>query len=145
MTPETARLRVKSWICAAVVILSNVWGNFFLKSGVPAQLDTPLDYITVLFRPMVALGVVLLILWMASRMALLSWADLSYVLPVTSVGYVLVALAGRVLLHEQITARRWTGIALIMAGVALVSGGTAPQTVAREAEKANADAAGVAR
>jgi len=145
MTSETARLRVKSWICAAVVILSNVWGNFFLKSGVPAQLDTPLDYITVLFRPMVALGVVLLILWMASRMALLSWADLSYVLPVTSVGYVLVALAGRVLLHEQITARRWTGIALIMAGVALVSGGTAPQTVAREAEKANADASGVAR
>lgn len=145
MTSETARLRLKSWICAAVVILSNVWGNFFLKSGVPAQLDTPLDYITVLFRPVVALGVVLLILWMASRMALLSWADLSYVLPVTSVGYVLVALAGRVLLHEQITARRWTGIALIMAGVALVSGGTAPQTVAREAEKASSDTAGVAR
>jgi len=145
MTSETARLRAKSWICAAVVILSNVWGNFFLKSGVPPQLDTPLDYITVLFRPMVALGVVLLILWMASRMALLSWADLSYVLPVTSVGYVLVALAGRVLLHEQISARRWTGIALIMAGVALVSGGTAPQTVAREATKASADTAGVAR
>jgi drug/metabolite transporter (DMT)-like permease len=145
MTSETARLRVKSWICAAVVILSNVWGNFFLKSGVPAQLDTPLDYVTVLFRPVVALGVVLLILWMASRMALLSWADLSYVLPVTSVGYVLVALAGRVLLHEQITARRWTGIALIMAGVALVSGGTAPQTVAREAAKAAADTEGVAR
>jgi drug/metabolite transporter (DMT)-like permease len=145
MTSENARLRVKSWICAAVVILSNVWGNFFLKSGVPAQLDTPLDYITVLFRPVVALGVVLLILWMASRMTLLSWADLSYVLPVTSVGYVLVALAGRVLLHEHITARRWTGIALIMAGVALVSGGTAPQTVAREAEKASSDTASVAR
>ena len=145
MTSETARLRAKSWICAAVVILSNVWGNFFLKSGVPAQLDTPLDYITVLFRPVVALGVVLLILWMASRMALLSWADLSYVLPVTSVGYVLVALAGRVLLHEQITARRWTGIALIMAGVALVSGGTTPQTFAQEVEKVDADAQGVAR
>ena len=74
-------------------------------------------------------------------MALLSWADLSYVLPVTSVGYVLVALAGRMLLHEQITTRRWSGIALIMAGVALVSVGTAPQTVARQAE-ADAGAAG---
>ena len=31
-----------------------------------------------------------------SRMALLSWADLSYVLPVTSVGYVLVALIGKI-------------------------------------------------
>ncbi|MBV9507084.1 MAG: EamA family transporter [Acidobacteriia bacterium] len=131
MTHEAARLRFKSWICAAIVILSNVAGNFFLKSGMPASLPTPLDYITVLFRPTVALGVLLLILWMASRMALLSWADLSYVLPVTSVGYVLVALAGRVLLHEEITARRWTGIALIMTGVALVSGATAPQTSPR--------------
>ena len=106
MTTEHARLRLKSWICALVVVFSNVSGNFFLKSGVPAQLQGPLAYITVLFRPAVALGVALLILWMASRMALLSWADLSYVLPVTSVGYVLVALAGRLLLHEQITVDR---------------------------------------
>jgi len=145
MTTEHARLRLKSWICALVVVFSNVSGNFFLKSGVPAQLQGPLAYITVLFRPAVALGVALLILWMASRMALLSWADLSYVLPVTSVGYVLVALAGRLLLHEQITVRRWTGIGLIMAGVALVSGGTAPQTFERERAKADTDSAGVAR
>jgi uncharacterized membrane protein len=141
MNAETARLRVKSWICAAVVVASNVTGNFFLKSGMPAELSTPLNYITVLFRPMVALGVVLLILWLTSRMALLSWADLSYVLPVTSVNYVLVALAGRLLLHEQISARRWTGIGLIMAGVALVSGGTAPQTFA--GRKARAAGAGL--
>ena len=144
MTTENARLRLKSWICAVVVIFSNVFGNFFLKRGMPAQLEAPLDYIAVLFRPVVALGVVLLILWMVSRMTLLSWADLSYVLPVTSVGYVLVALAGRVLLHEQITARRWAGIGLIMTGVALVSGGTSPQTVARQS-KQNAGAAGAAR
>ena len=131
MNAESARLRWKSSVCAAVVVLSNVTGNFFLKVGMPAQLPTPLAYITVLFRPTVTLGVLLLILWLASRMALLSWADLSYVLPVTSIGYVLVALAGRVLLHEQITAKRWAGIALIMAGVALVSGGTAPQTATK--------------
>ena len=133
------RLRIKTWICAAVVILSNVFGNYFLKLGMPADLPTPLSYITALFEPWAALGVVLLVLWMMSRMALLSWADLSYVLPVTSVGYVLVALAGRVLLHEQITPRRWTGILLIMTGVALVSLGTSPQTAPRaQAEKAGA-------
>jgi drug/metabolite transporter (DMT)-like permease len=93
----------------------------------PAALAGPLQYITVLFRPWVSAGVLLLILWMLSRMALLSWADLSYVLPVTSIGYVLVAVAGRVLLHEQITMQRWAGIFLIMSGVALVSGG-APRT-----------------
>ena len=128
MTGEVSRLRVKTWICAAVVVLSNVFGNFFLKLGMPADLPTPLSYITALFQPWAALGVALLILWMMSRMALLSWADLSYVLPVTSVGYVLVALSGRFLLNEQITPRRWAGILLIMSGVALVSLGTAPRT-----------------
>jgi drug/metabolite transporter (DMT)-like permease len=124
MTTDTARLRNKTRVCAIVVILSNVAGNFFMKRGLTAQLSTPLDYITALFHPWVTLGVLLLILWMLSRMALLSWADLSYVLPVTSLGYVLVPLAGRLLLNEQISMQRWAGIVLIMAGVALVSGGT---------------------
>jgi drug/metabolite transporter (DMT)-like permease len=121
-------------MCAVVVVLSNVFGNFFMKLGMPASLDTPASYILVLFRPAVAFGVALLVLWMLSRMALLSWADLSYVLPVTAIGYVLVALVGRLLLHEAITGRRWTGILLIVAGVALVSGATAPQTVPRNSE-----------
>jgi drug/metabolite transporter (DMT)-like permease len=131
MTTDTARLRLKTWICATIVVFSNVLGNFFMKRGMPAELSTPFEYITVLFQPWVALGVLLLILWMVSRMALLSWADLSYVLPVTSIGYALVALAGRVFLHEHVSHTRWMGIGLIVAGVALVSGGSTPQTERR--------------
>lgn len=138
MTSETSRLRWKTWGCAALVVCSNVSGNFFLKRGMPASLPTPMDYITVLFRPVVSLGVLLLILWLASRMALLSWADLSYVLPVTSIGYALVAVAGHVFLNEQISATRWLGIALIMAGVALVSAATAPQTTQPKSRRAGA-------
>jgi drug/metabolite transporter (DMT)-like permease len=138
MSRESARLRLKTGICASVVVLSNVFGNFFMKRGMPAALPNPLSYITALFQPWVSLGVLLLILWMLSRMALLSWADLSYVLPVTSIGYVLVALAGRLLLNEQITSKRWAGILLIVAGVALVSGGSAPQTAASKASAAGA-------
>jgi drug/metabolite transporter (DMT)-like permease len=134
MSAESARLRLKTWICAIVVILSNVFGNFFMKRGMTGPLETPLEYITVMFRPYVALGVGLLILWMLSRMALFSWADLSYVVPVTAIGYVLVAIVGHVLLGEEISGRRWAGIALIMAGVALVSVGS-PQTVAREPKR----------
>jgi drug/metabolite transporter (DMT)-like permease len=140
MKTETARLRVKSWICAAVVVCSNVFGNFFLKRGMPATLSSPLAYIAALFQPYVALGVLLLILWLTSRMTLLSWADLSYVLPVTAVGYALVALAGSVLLHERVSSTRWAGIVLIVAGVALVGFGTAPQTAPREQVGARARA-----
>ena len=137
MKSETARLRLKTWIFTAIVVFSNPFGDFFLKRGLPesTRLSSPLDYIVALFQPWVVLGVLLLIVWQLSRMALLSWADLSYVLPVTSVGYVVVALIGKVMLHESITGRRWAGIALIMAGVSLV-GGSAPSTVPREAEPA---------
>ena len=128
MTHEHARLRLKTWIFAVVVVFSNVFGNFFLKRGMPPALATPLDYITVLFHPWVALGLLLLIVWLMLRMALLSWADLSYVVPVTAVGYVVVALLARIFLDERITMARWVGIVLIVAGVALVGGGTEPQT-----------------
>ena len=37
------------------------------------------------------------------------------------------------MLNEAITDRRWAGIVLIMAGVALVSGGSAPSTTPRKA------------
>ena len=73
-----------------------------------------------LFDPWVAAGVILLIVWLVSQMLLLSWADLSYVLPVTSAGYVLTAISGRLFLNEHISMARWAGVTLIMAGVVLV-------------------------
>src|SRR5258708_11532991 len=133
MNADAARLRVKAWLVTVIVVLSNAFGDFLMKRGIPASagLSTPLEYVAVLSRPWVAAGVVLLILWQLSRMALLSWADLSYVLPVTSIGYVIVALIGKVLLNEAISPQRWAGILLIMAGVALVGAGTAISTVNR--------------
>lgn len=129
MTPN-ARLQWKTRIFAAIVILSNAFGNFSLTWGMK-HLQTltlsPVSYIEAIFTPWVGLGISLLILWLLSRMALLSWADLSYVLPVTSAGYVANALIGRFFLHEQITQARWMGILLIVAGMTLV-GLSQPQT-----------------
>ncbi len=58
-------------------------------------------------------------------MTALSWADLTYVLPATSLGYVLLALVAKFLLHEHISLLRWLGIALITGGVGFVAGGPA--------------------
>ncbi len=124
-------LRLKTRVLTAVVILANVFGNFLMGWGLKhrgvALGSSALEYLVVLFNPWVAAGVLLLTLWMLSRMALLSWADLSYVLPVTSIGYVLNAVMGRLFLAEHISAARWSGTLLIVAGVALV-GSTAIQT-----------------
>ncbi len=55
----------------------------------------------------------------------LSWADLTYVLPATSLGYVLLALVAKFALQEEVSPLRWLGIALISGGVGFVAGGPA--------------------
>ncbi len=117
------RLRWKTQIFAAIVILSNAFGNLSLTWGLrydAGELSTPMSFLRAIFSPWVSVGICLLITWMISRMFLLSWADLSYVLPVTAFGYVLNAVLGRVFLSEVITPARWAGTLLIMAGVVLV-------------------------
>ena len=76
-------------------------------------------------NPWVAIGIVLLLAFFASYMNALSWADLTYVLPATSLGYVLLALVAKFALHEQISLLRWLGIGLISGGVGFVAGGPA--------------------
>jgi drug/metabolite transporter (DMT)-like permease len=125
MSTESARLVRKTRLVAVIVVLSNVLGNASLSRGLHGR--APACLWEAFLNPWVAGGVCLLILWMLSRMALLSWADLSYVLPVTAAGYALTGVAGHFLLAERLSAARWAGIALIVAGVALV-GATDPRT-----------------
>jgi drug/metabolite transporter (DMT)-like permease len=84
-------------------------------------------------------GIVLLIGFFATYMTALSWADLTYVLPATSIGYVIIALIAKFVLHEQVTTARWIGILLITSGVGFIAGGPAltplPEHSTRESEQ----------
>ncbi len=115
---------LKTRVFTLIVIVANVLGDSFLRMGMrqvgPIVSASPVAYFMAFLNPWVAVGVALLVLWMLSHMALLSWADLSYVLPVTSIGYALVALVGNVFLNEAVSLTRWAGIALIVGGVILV-------------------------
>jgi drug/metabolite transporter (DMT)-like permease len=131
---DDARLRAKTRLFIGIVLVANISGNSALAYGMHRLGDvgnSPLAMIGALFHPWVALGVALLILWTFTSMALLSWADLSYVIPVTAIGYVLTALSGRFFLHEAIPLGHWLGILLITAGVMLV-GATRPATTSPE-------------
>ena len=92
-------------------------GNLALSMGMKRSAGSLL---VSLVEPWVVVGIALLIFWTLARMALLSWADLSYVLPVTSVGYVLNALIGRLFLGENVSPERWAGTLLIVCGAAMV-------------------------
>jgi len=125
MNAPDAHLRLKTRLFTVLVVLTSVSGNFSLAWGM-RQVGrlvgvSPLAYVRAVFNPWVALGISLLMLWLFCHMTLLSWADLSYVLPVTSIGYVLSAFAGKLFLHEEISRWRWAGILLIVAGVTLVA------------------------
>jgi drug/metabolite transporter (DMT)-like permease len=109
--------------------LSLAWG---IKHFPEAMSASPAPFIKALFDPYVAFGVLALILAVFVRMALLSLADLSYVLPVTAIGYFLAALLGKTILHETVSAQRWLGTAFIFVGAALV-GSTAHSTTPSKA------------
>ena len=99
--------------------------SYGMKQTGNISLHQPQGIILAVLNPWVAVGILLLLAFFASYMNALSWADLTYVLPATSLGYVLLALVAKFALHEQVSPLRWLGIALISGGVGFVAGGPA--------------------
>lgn len=87
------------------------------------HLSHPGSLVAAVFTPWIAAGIALLIGFFASYMTALSWADLTFVLPATAFGNVIVALLSRFWLHENISVERWMGIVLITLGVGFVAHG----------------------
>jgi uncharacterized membrane protein len=74
-----------------------------------------------LSNPWVLLGVALQAAFFFIYMALLSREDVSKVLPLTTLNYIIVALLAQLMLAEPVTPVRWTGIGFIVLGVYLVA------------------------
>src|ERR1700719_1739158 len=81
------------------------------------------DLLLAITNPWVGIGIIFLLGFFSCYMTALSWADLTYVLPASSLGYVLLALIARFALHEHVTVTRWLGIALVSSGVGFVTRG----------------------
>ena len=122
-----ARLTFRQYAVLASVAICAPLGDTLLDRGMsqmPAiSLAHPGALIAAVFTPWVAAGIALLIGFFASYLTALSWADLTYVLPATAFGNVIVAFLAKFWLHEPITPYRWAGIALITIGVGFVAQG----------------------
>ena len=66
-------------------------------------------------------GVAFLAISFFSFLSLLSYADLSFVVPLTAVGYITNTIGAKFLLKETISAARWMGTILVTIGVAIIS------------------------
>lgn len=120
-------LKPRQYMILGLVALCAPLGDTCLSRGMthmPAiTLAHPGSLITAVFTPWIASGIALLIGFFASYLTALSWADLTYVLPATAFGNVIVALLSKFWLQEPISLARWAGIVLITIGVGFVAQG----------------------
>jgi uncharacterized membrane protein len=139
-------LTARQYLILALVSICAPLGDTCLSRGMthmPAiSMAHPSALIEAVFTPWIGAGIALLIGFFASYLTALSWADLTFVLPATALGNVLVALLSRFWLQETISLERWMGIVLITLGVGFVAQGpsrTEP-AVAAPAEAAEKEA-----
>lgn len=120
---------MKTLIVLFVAICAQTLGDVFLTKGMRrvGEVDTlnPVELfqigVQVFTTPYIWLGIFILSLFFGLYLVALSWADLSFVLPVTAFGYVLNALMSWRLLGEHVSIVRWLGTMVICVGVAVVS------------------------
>lgn len=112
----------------AIVVCSTL-GDFLIKVGMnqigEISLSQPHLLIKALFNPWVAAGTLVLIGFFVAFTISLSWADLSYVMPATALGYVLTTILSSLVLREHVSVYRWSGVILISLAVGFVTQGEA--------------------
>jgi len=122
---------VKSLIVITLVIVLKVFANVSLSEGMTqigeiefSRLLDPLALFVLGFQTLtnfwIILAMFLLVIYIILFLSALSWLDLSYLLPMTTLGYALNALLAWLLLGEEIAITRWMGTLLIMIGVLVV-------------------------
>jgi drug/metabolite transporter (DMT)-like permease len=121
------RVKLKKVLIYAAIACCNGLGDVMLKRGMTdvgtIQLSEWQHVFTAFLNPWIILGIACLAGFFYSYLTALSWADLSFVLPATALGYVVTTVLSRYFLHENVSLWRWSGVLLISAGVGLVTRG----------------------
>jgi drug/metabolite transporter (DMT)-like permease len=121
MTPRTA-------LFIAIVVVAGQLGDISLslamKTVGEVKRFTPLNVLRFLGRALrvkwLWIGIGLMAVAFFSLLALLSWANVSLVVPATAASYAFGALGAKFLLGEHVNRERWIGVMIVCIGVALV-------------------------
>ena len=126
---------LKTYVTLGVMVIVGPTGNALLSTGI-RRAAAPAPWTAANMAGVAAravnsgaiwLGLACLVTYVMAEMMVLSWADYSYVQPVSAASYPIVALLGYTVLSEDISPTRWLGVAVICLGV-LVVGRTSPRT-----------------
>lgn len=123
VTPSTPAQRRNALIAVAFATLIQVVGQVLFKEGTdllppdPSLMQTAVGIVTILplFAGFACYGLFTVIMVLALR-----HAELSMTFPILALSYVWVAAASAVLRHESTNALKIAGIAVIVAGVAIL-------------------------
>jgi drug/metabolite transporter (DMT)-like permease len=137
-------LHLKTLLMVLVMVVANPMGNVLLGKGMKHAGDIAIWPLSGLLHtglrisavPWIWLGVGSLLVFFVSYMLVLSWADYTFVQPLSSIGYGMTTLFGALILDEKVSPLRWTGVAIICLGVFIV-GRTAPRTTTPAAARQN--------
>jgi drug/metabolite transporter (DMT)-like permease len=120
---------MKTALMITIIVFSTAASDVLIARGarrVRSLFPFKLREITVIARRIMSnvdllSGVLMAAVSFFAFLIVLSWADLSLVLPATSLSYVIATLGSKIILRERINRLRWTGTFFVCAGVALIS------------------------
>jgi uncharacterized membrane protein len=69
----------------------------------------------------IGFGILFEAIFFGCLLFLMSRGDVSFVWPLTSLGFVLTSLAARFILNEEVSTLRWTGVMLIVLGAGIIT------------------------
>lgn len=115
-------------IMVLLIVFSNAAGDVLITRGMKEIGDLSSAGVVNFFRVVKRIicninfvaGVFCLAVSFFSFLTVLSWADLSFVVPATSIVYVVTVLGAKFILKENINKMRWAGTLLVCLGVGLV-------------------------
>ena len=119
---------MRTFLFLAIVVLSGTGGDIAVTHAMKrigeVKRFSPRALLGLLWRVLqsgwIWLGIALMTVAFFSLLALLSWADVSFVVPATAANYIVGAVGAKFLLKERVSRTRWAGLLLVTAGVALV-------------------------
>jgi len=120
---------MRTVLMLAILMLCGTMGDVYLAKGMQQVGALPTLRLRALLvlggrmarNGVVRLGLLFMIADFMTFLVVLSWADVSFIVPATSLHFVLATLGAKWLLHEPIPGVRWFGTILVGLGVALLA------------------------
>lgn len=132
---------IKTLLVILIAVTAATFGDILLSKGMKNIGPLPSFKLTVfipyilksIFTPTILLGTTLLATYFFLWLAVLSWAELSFALPLTAITYVMTAFLAKSMLAEHVSPLRWSGTLLISIGIILITlSGKAAEHVSKQ-------------